>query len=129
MCLIVLAWQARADLPLVVAANRDEWRDRAAEPAHWWPDHPELLAGRDLQAGGTWMGITRGGRFAAATNFPDPPERRTTAKSRGGLVTQFLLGSDSPVRFLFNLSERARDYQGFHFVFGDRATLLHFRRR
>ena len=126
MCLIVLAWHARADLPLVVAANRDEWRDRAAQPAHWWPDHPELLAGRDLQAGGTWMGITRGGRFAAVTNFRDPAERRTTAKSRGGLVTEFLLGSDSPARFLSNLSARANDYNGFNLILGDGATLFYY---
>src|SRR5258708_38109805 len=98
MCLIVLAWQARADLPLVVAANRDEWRDRAAEPAHWWPDHPELLAGRDLQAGGTWMGITRGGGFAAGNHFRDSPERPPNAKTPGGPLTQILVGSRSPSR-------------------------------
>jgi uncharacterized protein with NRDE domain len=126
MCLIVLAWQARADLPLAVAANRDEWRDRPAEPAHWWPDHPEILAGRDLQAGGTWMGITRKGRFAAVTNFRDPAERRTTAKSRGGLVTEFLLGSDSPARFLSNLAARSLDYNGFNLILGDGATLFYF---
>ena len=96
MCLIILAWKARADLPLAVAANRDEWRDRPTEPAHWWKDPPDLLAGRDLEAGGTWMGITRGGRFAAVTNFRDPSERRTSARSRGVLVTEFLLGNDTP---------------------------------
>src|SRR5450432_1638658 len=105
MCLIVLAWRAAAEYPLVVAANRDEWRERPAEAARWWPDHPELLAGRDLQAGGTWMGITRGGRFAAVTNFRDPSDKRSTARSRGGLVTEFLLGADSPGRFL---ARRAR---------------------
>jgi uncharacterized protein with NRDE domain len=126
MCLIVVAWQARATLPLVVAANRDEWRERPAEPAHWWPDHPELLAGRDLQAGGTWMGITRGGRFAAVTNFRDPSDKRSTARSRGTLVTEFLLGSDSPLRFLSNLSARAHEYNGFNLILGDRASLLYY---
>jgi len=126
MCLIVVAWQARADLPLVVAANRDEWRDRAAEPAAWWKDHPDLLAGRDLQAGGTWLGVTRRGRFAAVTNFRDPAERRTTAKSRGSLVTDFLLGEDTPARFLANLSARSHDYNGFNLILGDGTTLFYY---
>lgn len=126
MCLIVLAWRARSDLPLVVAANRDEWRDRPAEAAHWWPDHPGLLAGRDLQAGGTWMGITRAGRFAAVTNFRDPAERRSTAKSRGALVTEYLLGNDSPARFLSNLSARSHEYSGFNLIAGDGASLFFF---
>jgi uncharacterized protein with NRDE domain len=126
MCLIVVAWHARAGLPLVVAANRDEWRERPAEPAHWWPDHPQLLAGRDLQAGGTWMGITRGGRFAAVTNYRDPSEKRSTAPSRGGLVTQFLLSDDSPARFLSNLSARAREYNGFNLILGDGASLFYY---
>ena len=106
MCLIVIGWRCRPDLPLVVAANRDEWRDRAAEPAHWWPDHPEILAGRDLKAGGTWMGVTRSGRFAAVTNFRDPSDRRSTARSRGELVTQFLLSPDSPSAFLAAVAAR-----------------------
>src|SRR5450432_3389459 len=126
MCLIVLAWRAAEAFPLVVAANRDEWRERPAEPARWWPDHPGLLAGRDLQAGGTWMGITRGGRFAAVTNFRDPSDKRSTARSRGGLVTEFLLGSDSPGRFLARLAERAREYNGFNLILGDTTSLFYY---
>ena len=126
MCLIVVAWQAREDLPLVVAANRDEWRDRAAEPADWWRSYPDVLAGRDLQAGGTWLGVTRGARFAAVTNFRDPAERRTTARSRGSLVMDFLLGTDTPARFLANLSARSHDYNGFNLILGDGATLFYY---
>lgn len=126
MCLIVLAWQARADLPLVVAANRDEWRERPAKPAHWWPDNPSLLAGRDLQAGGTWMGITRDGRFAAVTNFRDPSDKRATARSRGALVTQFLAGAETPKAFLAGLSGRAGEYNAFNLVIGDRASLWYY---
>jgi uncharacterized protein with NRDE domain len=126
MCLIAIAWQAHPEYPLVVAANRDEWRDRPAAPAHWWSDHPDLLAGRDLQAGGTWMGITRGGRFAAVTNFRDPSERRSTAPSRGALVAEFLLGSQSPSRFLASLSRRAAQYNGFNLLAGDGETLCYF---
>jgi uncharacterized protein with NRDE domain len=126
LCLIAIAWQARADLPLVVAANRDEWRERPAQPAHWWPDHPDLLAGRDLQAGGTWMGATRDGRFAAVTNFRDPSDKRTTAKSRGSLVTEFLAGADSPKAFLGSLASRAREYNGFNLIVGDATGLWYY---
>ncbi|MFZ3323268.1 MAG: NRDE family protein [Usitatibacter sp.] len=129
MCLIILAWKARSDLPLAVAANRDEWRDRPTEPAHWWNDHPELLAGRDLEAGGTWMGITRGGRFAAVTNFRDPSERRTSARSRGTLVTEFLLGSDAPREYLAHLASTAGEYNGFNLILGDGATLWYYSSR
>ena len=126
MCLIALAWRARPDLPLVVAANRDEWRERPAEPAAWWADHPQLLAGRDLQAGGTWMGITRDGRFAAVTNFRDPSEKRSTARSRGGIVTDYLLGRDTPEAFLRTLATHAREYNGFNLILGDEASLWYF---
>jgi uncharacterized protein with NRDE domain len=126
LCLIVVAWRARADLPLVVAANRDEWRERPAQAARWWPDNPDLLAGRDLQAGGTWMGITRGGRFAAVTNFRDPSDKRSTARSRGGLVTEFLLGHDPPRAFLASLAARAHDYNGFNLIVGDGESLSYY---
>ncbi len=123
MCLIVLAWKARADLPLLVAANRDEWRSRAAEPAHWWPDQPRIFAGRDLQAGGTWMGVTRGGRFAAVTNYRDPSDRRPQALSRGALVTDFLLGDEPAADFLARLLPRAPLYNGFSLIVGDGDSL------
>ncbi|HEX3057785.1 MAG TPA: NRDE family protein, partial [Usitatibacter sp.] len=126
MCLIAIAWQARRDLPLMVAANRDEWRERPTKAAHWWPERTELLAGRDLQAGGTWMGITRGGRFAAVTNFRDPSDKRSTARSRGTLVTEFLFGNDTPARFLANLSPRAHEYNGFNIIVGDGVSLFYF---
>ena len=126
MCLITVAWKVRADLPLVVAANRDEWRDRAAQPAHWWPDHPEILAGRDLKAGGTWMGVTRAGRFAAVTNFRDPSDRRETAHSRGGLVTEYLLGKQDPGGYLADLMHRAGDYNGFNLILGDGESLWYY---
>ena len=126
MCLIAIAWQAHPDHPFVVAANRDEWRDRPASAAHWWPDAPGLLAGRDLQAGGTWMGITRGRRFAAVTNFRDPSERRSTALSRGSLVTAFLLGDEAPGAFLSRLAGSASRYNGFNLLVGDGNSLLYF---
>jgi uncharacterized protein with NRDE domain len=126
LCLIAIAWQARADLPLVVAANRDEWRARPAEAAHWWPDHPEILAGRDLEALGTWMGVARAGRFAAVTNFRDPSDKRTAAKSRGALVTDFLLSNEAPREFLGKLGPHVREYNGFNLILGDASELWYF---
>lgn len=126
MCLIALAVSAHPVHSLVVAANRDEWRARESEPAHFWPDHPELLAGRDRQAGGTWMGITRSGRFAAVTNFRDPSDTRSTARSRGGLVTAFLLSSLGAKAFLDGIARDAQEYNGFNLIVGDRERVFYF---
>jgi uncharacterized protein with NRDE domain len=126
MCLIALAWKADPRFNLVVAANRDEWRERPTEGAHWWKDHPRIFAGRDLRAGGTWMGVTEGGRFAAVTNFRDPSDRRSTALSRGTLVADFLLDSASPRDFLERLAPRAPLYNGFNLLVGDARELMYF---
>jgi uncharacterized protein with NRDE domain len=84
MCLILLAWRSRPDFPLVVAANRDEFHARPAAPAAFWHDAPGILAGRDLEALGTWMGVSRGGRFAAVTNYRGAREP-SAARSRGAI--------------------------------------------
>ena len=94
MCLILVAWRVHPDYPLVVAANRDEFFARPTAPAAFWKDAPQVLAGRDQEAGGTWMGITRGRRFAALTNFRDPAQMRKDAPSRGRLVADFLTQGD-----------------------------------
>lgn len=96
MCLIVLAYRVHPRYPLIVAANRDEFRMRPAAPAHFWNEAPHLLAGRDLQAGGTWLGITRTGRFAALTNHRDLRRAPTNGPTRGGLVRQALQGGIDP---------------------------------
>ncbi|QJR09130.1 hypothetical protein DSM104443_00166 [Usitatibacter rugosus] len=126
MCLIALAWQSHPEFSLVVAANRDEWRERPTEASGWWKDHPEILAGRDLRAGGTWMGITKGGRFAAVTNFRDPSDKRTTALSRGNLVADFLLADSSPHDYLASLVPRAPQFNGFNLIVGDGKSLAYF---
>ncbi|APV48990.1 hypothetical protein BWI17_04420 [Betaproteobacteria bacterium GR16-43] len=126
MCLIALAWKADPRYLLVVAANRDEWRERPTEAAQWWKDHPEILAGRDLQAGGTWMGVTKSGRFAAVTNFRDPSDKRSTALSRGSLVADFLLSEATPGEYLDHLAERAPLFNGFNLLVGDRQALAYF---
>lgn len=126
MCLIAIAWHAHPTLPLVVAANRDEWHERPAAPAHWWNDTPQVLAGRDLQAGGTWLGVSRRGRFAALTNFRDPSDGKPGAPTRGRLVSDFLQGADSPQQYLQRLRPTAATYRGFNLLVGDRDVLLCF---
>ncbi|RLQ23463.1 NRDE family protein [Seongchinamella sediminis] len=126
MCLILFAHRASDDYPLVVAANRDEFHDRPTAPAQLWQDHPGLLAGRDLQAGGTWMGIHRNGRFAAITNFRDPARTVAAPRSRGELTTRFLLGDASPQDFLGELQAAAGDYAGFNLLLGAGDELWYF---
>src|ERR1700741_46525 len=96
MCLIALAWRARPAYRLIVAANRDEYFGRRSAPADFWEDHTHVLAGRDLEAGGTWLGITLEGRFAALTNYRNPADRRTGVPSRGALVSDVLTGGAAP---------------------------------
>ncbi|MBK7944392.1 MAG: NRDE family protein [Flavobacteriales bacterium] len=90
MCLIALAYKSHPTYPLIVAANRDEFHDRLALPAHFWSEHPHMLAGKDVKAGGTWMGITRHGRFAALTNHRDLRRAPVQGPSRGLLVKDAL---------------------------------------
>jgi uncharacterized protein with NRDE domain len=120
MCLIVLAWRAHPDFPLVVAANRDEFHARPAAPAEFWSDHPGILAGRDLEARGTWMGISRNGRFAAVTNYRGAKEPRA-AESRGALVSGFLNGTSSPENFVKKTRENL--YSGFNLLVADEEQL------
>src|SRR5580698_742743 len=119
MCLILIAWRSTAEFPCVIAANRDEFHARAAEPAHWWTAaaDPPILAGRDLQAGGTWLGMTRSGRFAALTNYRDPEQRRAGTPSRGTLVASILLSGDPIERSLEHLRGVSADYNGFSLLF------------
>ena len=102
-----------ADYPLVVAANRDEFHSRPAARAAFWDDKPDVLAGRDLQARGTWMGVSRGGRFAAVTNYRGGTEPGA-AESRGALVTRYLEGAD-----VLQLAARKADYSGFSLLAAD----------
>lgn len=125
MCLILLAWQIHPEYPLVVAANRDEFFTRHTEPARFWSDNPAVLAGRDLCAGGTWMGVTRHGRFAALTNHRNPSQVRADAPSRGTLVSNFLAGTESPQAYCKRLSGSAgRAYNGFNLLLADTHTLF-----
>lgn len=129
MCLIVFAWQVMPGLPLLAAGNRDEFYDRPASMATWWDSHPNIFAGRDLRGGGTWMGITRDGRFATITNVRAPSEMRSNAPSRGELVADFLKGNMSAAEYIASISDHAGKYNGFNLLVGDASELIWFSNR
>ena len=129
MCLILIAINQHARYPLVVVANRDEFHTRPATPMDFWPQAPSLLAGRDLQAGGTWLGITRQGRFAAVTNVREPGLNRSDALSRGELPLQYLAGTLTASQYLAELQARAQSYNGFNLLCGTLAQVLHYSNR
>jgi uncharacterized protein with NRDE domain len=118
MCLIAIAYKTHPDYPLLVAANRDEYYERPSAAAEFWKEAPTLLAGRDLRGGGTWMGVTHGGRFAAITNHRNPPTTPAQPRSRGLLTLDFLLGDMSPAEYMQALADNAADYAGFNLLVG-----------
>ena len=129
MCLILFALQQHPDYPLIVAANRDEFYQRPTQAAHFWPEAPALFAGKDLQAGGTWMGVTKGGRFAAVTNYREtaaPPEH---AISRGELCKNFLLADINAENYLDQLDQSKNHYAGFNLLVGDSSALYYYSNR
>jgi uncharacterized protein with NRDE domain len=119
MCLILIANDAHPRYRLVIAANRDEFYERPTARADWWNDAPGVLAGRDLQSGGTWMGVARSGRFAAVTNFRDPGAMRDDAPSRGGIVLGALTTSSSLDDYLTQVEADGEIYNGFNLLAGD----------
>jgi uncharacterized protein with NRDE domain len=130
MCLLVLAWMSHPRYRLVVAANRDEFHDRPAAPLAWWGDGAPVLAGRDLTAGGTWLGVTRTGRFGALTNFRDLSQvAAPDAPSRGTLVPGFLATDAEPADYLRRLRDRAAGYAGFNLIAGGPRSLCYFSNR
>ncbi len=127
MCLIVFAYRYHPQLPLVVAANRDEFHSRPSRRAGFWnleTPHPGLLAGQDLSQGGTWLGISRGGRFAAVTNFRTPGSN-TGTKSRGLLTREFLLGDLTAADYVASLRNSLNDYGPFNLLVGDSRGLYY----
>jgi len=123
MCLAVLAWRVLPDHPLLLVANRDEHHTRPTAPMHWWPA-PRLLGGRDLEAGGTWLGVAAGGRFGLITNLRDAPVP-PGAPSRGGLIPRFLAGGQSAIGFLEDVAREAPRYAGFNLLAGDGAEIAY----
>jgi uncharacterized protein with NRDE domain len=129
MCILLVAPRQHPTYPLIVAANRDEFYDRPTRAAAFWPDAPAVLAGRDLLGGGTWLGITRHGRFAALTNFRDPELHHSRRPSRGQLVSDFLLGDEEPDAYLAKVAECADQYNGFSVIVGRTDALFCYSNR
>lgn len=117
MCLIFVAINYHPVYKLIVASNRDEFYTRKTAAANYWPDYPHVLGGRDLQAGGTWMGMTKSGKISMLTNYRDPKNIRTDAPSRGDLVANYLENNLAPEEYLKNM-EPAK-YNGFNLIMGD----------
>jgi uncharacterized protein with NRDE domain len=129
MCLILFSFKHHPRYPLVIAANRDEFYNRASSPAAFWDDEPGMLAGKDLVAGGTWFGVTRSGRIAAITNYREPGFHRMDAPSRGALVTGYLRGAEAPEEYLKKLEKEAGRYNGFSLIWGGVRRLYYFSNR
>jgi uncharacterized protein with NRDE domain len=125
MCLIFIALKHHPKYKLIVAANRDEFYERKTAAASFWSDHPEILAGRDLEAMGTWLGITTGGRLCMVTNFRDLRNIKANAPSRGKLVTDFLLDKTSGETYLRKIEPRAKQYNGFSLIAGTTDSLFY----
>jgi len=126
MCLIVFAYKSHPKYKFIFAANRDEFYDRPTEQADYWKDHPELLAGKDLQAGGTWMGVTKQGRFAAVTNYRDLKNIKEDTPSRGMLTLDFLNNDISTEEYYENIKPSLQNYNGFNLILGSVDELFYF---
>lgn len=129
MCLILIAYDSHPDYRLVVAANRDEQYARPTEALGAWTDGSGIIAGRDLEANGTWLGITPKGRFAAVTNFRSPTPRISNAPTRGHLVSGFLAGKEPPHEYLERIRSVGHRYNGFNLLVADMDVLLYYSNR
>lgn len=126
MCLIVVGWQVAGQYPLVVAANRDEFYARPTALAARWPEAPQVIGGLDLEAGGTWLGMTDTGRFAAVTNVRQPGQPAGRI-SRGQLTKDFLLGQASALTYAQSI--QGDDYAGFNLLLADGSELVYYSNR
>jgi uncharacterized protein with NRDE domain len=129
MCLLVVGWNAHPKYRLVIAGNRDEFHERPSAALGWWNDGPSVLAGRDLKASGTWLGLAREGRVGVVTNFRDFEPPPDGAPSRGELVPRFLRGHVPPERFLEELARARRAYGGFNLILGGPRSLHYYSNR
>jgi len=127
VCLVIIAWQVHPDFPLIIAANRDEFHTRPAAAMHWWDDQPGVLAGRDLEAGGTWLAVSRNGRYAGVTNVRESGRTRADARSRGELVSGFVAGTLPVLDYARAVDDDS--YRGFNMFAGDDSELLYMSNR
>jgi uncharacterized protein with NRDE domain len=118
MCLIFLSVNQHPTYSLIVAANRDEFYERKTAPADFWKDHPHVLGGRDLEAGGTWMAMTKSGKISMITNYRDLKNLKSKAPSRGQLVSDYLFEDVSPADYLKRIEPDKEKYNGFNLIVG-----------
>ncbi|MFY0599894.1 MAG: NRDE family protein [Cyclobacteriaceae bacterium] len=126
MCLIAFAWNSHPKYKLILIANRDEFYERPSATASFWKDCPDIYAGRDLVATGTWMGISKSGRFGAITNYRDIKNIQKDARSRGDIIPRYLSESDDPKSFSQKLNHYSSEYNGFNFLASDFKTMTHY---
>ena len=134
MCLIAFAYNTHPQYQLILVANRDEYYQRESTVMHWWSEdlthaRQNLLAGRDEVGGGTWFGVNRSGAWAALTNFRESGGDRKEAKTRGELVTAFLMGQQSPTQFVNDLQRNSQDFNGFNLLLADGQNIVCFNNR
>lgn len=128
MCIVALAWRVLDETPLCLISNRDEFYQRPTQALHEWENSP-IIAGQDLQSGGTWMGITASGRWAVITNFRDGNDKNNYPTSRGHIIQHFLESELTPIRFAQELEKRQCDYAGFNLFVGDRDQAVYMSNR
>ncbi len=129
MCVLYLAVRSHPRYPLIFASNRDEYYSRPTEPARFWQNQPDVLAGRDLEKGGTWAGVTRGGRFAILTNFREPADLHAEHESRGMIVRNYLVQGAPLQGFLKELSRNHARYKPFNLIVGEKDQVLYYSSR
>ncbi|WP_312307465.1 NRDE family protein [Acinetobacter variabilis] len=128
MCIVALAWRVLDETPLCLISNRDEFYQRPTQALYEWENSP-IIAGQDLQSGGTWMGITASGRWAVITNFRDGNDKNNYPTSRGHIIQHFLESELTPIRFAQELEKRQCDYAGFNLFVGDRDQAVYMSNR
>src|SRR5690554_3764333 len=128
MCIVALAWWVVDETPLCLISNRDEFYQRPTQALYEWENSP-IIAGQDLQSGGTWMGITTSGRWAVITNFRDGNDKNNYPTSRGHIIQEFLESELKPIRFAQELEKRQCDYAGFNLFIGDREQAVYMSNR
>ena len=126
MCLVLFAWDAHPDYKLIMATNRDEFYNRPATKACFWEELPDVLAGRDLKAGGTWLGVNKKGKFTAITNYRTFGQERANARSRGELPLKYLKGPHNPLGYLEKIAPQSTEYNGFNLLVGNLNGLYYY---
>ncbi|NCS88946.1 MAG: hypothetical protein AUK34_14695 [Ignavibacteria bacterium CG2_30_36_16] len=126
MCLLVFSYNCHPIYKFILAANRDEFYSRPTQPAQFWGENNSIFSGRDVEAGGTWLGVNKNGRIAALTNYRDIRNMKIEAPSRGIIVSDFLSGKTSADVYAKKLTESGNKYNGFNLIFGDLNSVFYF---